>query len=83
MRIEYRFNIDQVEIPCFSVETTEGALRITVADDGRGFDLAAPTTGFGLMGMRERIDLAGGSVSIGPNDPGTRVDVVLPVQTRP
>jgi signal transduction histidine kinase len=66
-----------------SVDTAEGALRITVADDGRGFDLAAPTTGFGLMGMRERIDLAGGSVSIGPNDPGTRVDVVLPVQTRP
>jgi hypothetical protein len=28
MRIEYRFSIDQVEVPCFSVETTEGPPKL-------------------------------------------------------
>jgi signal transduction histidine kinase len=60
-----------------------GELRITVADDGHGFDPEATTGGFGLVGMRERIDLAGGSLAIGPNDPGTRVEVSLPVHARP
>jgi two-component system, NarL family, sensor histidine kinase DevS len=59
-----------------------GALRITVADDGRGFDPVATTGGFGLVGMRERVDLAGGSLAIGPNDPGTRVEVSLPAHAR-
>ena len=28
MRVEYRFNLDQVDIPCFSVETTEGPPKL-------------------------------------------------------
>ena len=66
-----------------TVATVEGELRITVADDGRGFDPAVPVTGFGLVGMRERIDIAGGALAIEPNDPGTRVEVTLPAQARP
>jgi signal transduction histidine kinase len=60
-----------------------GELRITVADDGRGFEPEATTGGFGLVGMRERVDLAGGSLTIGPNDPGTLVEVSLPAHSRP
>jgi signal transduction histidine kinase len=66
-----------------SVVTADGELRIAVTDDGRGFDPGSPTGGFGLMGMRERIDLAGGRLAIAPNDPGTRVEVVLPAHARP
>jgi len=66
-----------------SVQTVDGELRIAVADDGCGFDPAAPATGFGLVGMRERIDLAGGRLTIEPNDPGTRVVVALPAYARP
>jgi signal transduction histidine kinase len=66
-----------------SVTTAGGELRIVVADDGRGFDPAAPASGFGIVGMRERIDLAGGHLAIEPNDPGTRVEVVLPAHARP
>jgi signal transduction histidine kinase len=66
-----------------SVQTVDGELRIAVADDGCGFDPAAPATGFGLVGMRERIDLAGGRLAIEPNDPGTRVVVALPAYARP
>jgi len=66
-----------------SAATADGELRIAVADDGHGFDPAAPSGGFGLLGMRERIDLAGGRLAISPNDPGTRVEVTLPAHDRP
>jgi two-component system, NarL family, sensor histidine kinase UhpB len=36
-------------------------LILTVADDGRGMDPAARTAGFGLSGMRERVEMAGGT----------------------
>jgi signal transduction histidine kinase len=66
-----------------SVRSDNGELHIEVADDGRGFDPAAPRSGFGLVGMRERIDLAGGRLAIASDGPGTRVEVVLPAQARP
>jgi signal transduction histidine kinase len=66
-----------------AVAAADGELRITVTDDGRGFDPGSPTGGFGLVGMRERIDLAGGRLAIEHGDPGTRVDVVLPAPARP
>jgi signal transduction histidine kinase len=66
-----------------AVAAADGELRIHVADDGRGFDPGSPTGGFGLVGMRERIDLAGGRLAIERGDPGTRVDVVLPAPARP
>jgi signal transduction histidine kinase len=66
-----------------SVTTGDGELRITVADDGRGFDQSVPVSGFGLQGMGERIELVGGTLTIVPNDPGTRVEVALPAHARP
>jgi signal transduction histidine kinase len=66
-----------------SVRSDNGELTIAVSDDGRGFDPSTPAPGFGLTGMRERIDLAGGRLAIGSNDPGTRVEVVLPAHARP
>ena len=66
-----------------TVRTVGGELQIVVADDGRGFDPAVPRAGFGLTGMRERIDLAGGRLAIEANDPGTRVAVVIPAHARP
>ena len=35
-----------------------------VRDDGTGFDMDSRPTGFGLVGMRERVALAGGSLTI-------------------
>jgi signal transduction histidine kinase len=66
-----------------SAAVVDGELDIVVADDGRGFVPAAPSGGYGLVGMRERFDLAGGTVAISPNDPGTRVEVTLPAHARP
>jgi signal transduction histidine kinase len=48
------------------VEVTEDdrIVRLTVRDDGEGFDAAQQTDGFGLLGMRERAELLGGTVNV-------------------
>ncbi|GAA4455203.1 sensor histidine kinase [Phytohabitans houttuyneae] len=55
----------------------DAGARLVVADDGRGF--AAPGEGFGLLGMRERVELVGGEVRVdsGPGA-GTVVTVTIP-----
>jgi signal transduction histidine kinase len=58
----------------------DGNVTITVRDDGRGFDPSAATTGFGLAGMRERVELLGGELSLtSAPDQGTTVAVTIPV----
>lgn len=61
-----------------------GHIQLSVADDGRGFDLPAPvvqgsTGGLGLLGMRERAALLGGELDI-ETEPGqgTSVTAVIP-----
>jgi signal transduction histidine kinase len=39
-------------------------ISIEVRDDGSGFDMDARSKGFGLVGMRERVALAGGRLTI-------------------
>jgi two-component system, NarL family, sensor histidine kinase UhpB len=57
-----------------------GSLRVTVADDGKGFDSGAPQRGFGLMGMRERVKVLDGSCEIDTSsDRGTTVSVRIPL----
>jgi len=52
---------ERVEV---TVRTRDGRVELTVRDDGRGFDPDAPHTGFGLLGMQERVVLAGGSLEL-------------------
>jgi signal transduction histidine kinase len=47
-----------------SVEQTDGVLRFTVHDDGRGFDPHAAVAGTGLQGMTDRVEAVGGSLLI-------------------
>lgn len=64
-------------------------VRLSVEDDGRGFDPAGEKdragrrSSFGLAGMRERVEAAGGRLLIetAPGK-GTRLEVVLPRQIR-
>jgi signal transduction histidine kinase len=56
----------------------DGDLLIEIKDDGNGFDLEAGTDGFGIVGMRERASLAGGSLSVESNGQGTIVRACLP-----
>lgn len=47
-----------------SVRHEDGEVKIEVADDGVGFSPASRSEGFGLVGMRERVRLAEGGLSI-------------------
>ena len=62
-----------------SVELREDHLEIRVEDDGDS-GVGAPGAGFGLSGMRERVQAAGGTVETGPRaGGGFRVRAVLPL----
>jgi glucose-6-phosphate-specific signal transduction histidine kinase len=53
-----------------------------VHDNGIGFPSGARTGGHGIIGMRERAQLAGGSLKIAsPRGRGTIVAVTLPLPT--
>ena len=56
-------------------------VQLTVSDDGDGFDPATSTSGFGLLGIRERVQLLHGTVQIASSPgQGTTVTASLPVQ---
>jgi signal transduction histidine kinase len=58
-------------------------VALDVEDDGRGIDGAASSEGFGLVGMRERVDALGGTLAIAPiPGGGTRLSARLPIQRR-
>jgi signal transduction histidine kinase len=48
---------------------------LSVADDGAGFDPAAPTAGYGLAGMRRRVEEIGGDLTIHSGPGGTTAEV--------
>jgi signal transduction histidine kinase len=62
------------------VEQRDATVEIAIRDDGAGFDPSARTRGFGLVGMRERVELAGGELALdsGPGR-GTTVRARIPV----
>ncbi|HET6506079.1 MAG TPA: GAF domain-containing protein [Baekduia sp.] len=52
---------------------------VTVRDDGCGFDPATAPSGFGLVGMRERAELLGGSLAVQSRvGEGTTIVATLP-----
>jgi signal transduction histidine kinase len=66
----------------------ENSVRVTVTDDGTGFDagsigMAGAEGGFGLFSIRERVKSYGGRIVI-ESEPGkgARVDVMLPKKAR-
>jgi signal transduction histidine kinase len=61
------------------------SLRLQVADSGRGFEPdEAEGRGLGLVSMRERVDALSGEFRVQASaDRGTRIDVRIPLSTRP
>ncbi len=56
-----------------------GSLVLEVTDDGRGFDVAAPSRRFGLASMRERARAVGGRLQVVSRPgAGTAVRLVVP-----
>ncbi|APU17895.1 MULTISPECIES: sensor histidine kinase [Actinoalloteichus] len=72
-----------ITLALVAVYRTESGLRILVTDDGDGGvqEPVGGSGGYGLIGMRERVDLLGGEFSAGPGPHhGWRVEVLLPMQ---
>jgi signal transduction histidine kinase len=59
-------------------------LRLTVADNGKGMKLRTDSVGIGLVGMRARARVAGGSLSVEsrPGE-GVRISVEIPLPKAP
>jgi signal transduction histidine kinase len=62
----------------------DGHLLVEVEDDGRGFDPAIDSSGgFGLLGMRERVALVHGELTVTSSPgKGTRLEASIPVRRR-
>lgn len=57
----------------------ERALRLSVRDDGVGFELDSTRPGYGLQNMRERVQELGGDIEVKSTpDLGTAVELTLP-----
>jgi signal transduction histidine kinase len=66
-----------------SVTDQEEQVHVTVRDDGRGFDPTAVTAGFGLTGMRERVEILGGELAVSSVvGEGSTVTATLPIARR-
>jgi two-component system, NarL family, sensor histidine kinase DevS len=66
------------------VKDDSTTVYLTVRDDGKGFDPNADTDGFGLLGMRERVELLNGQVEIdSAPGRGAIVKASFPAQRRP
>ena len=72
---------DRVEL---QIQSGGGRLDVLVSDDGQGFDPSDELRGFGLAGMRERVELVGGELQIESKPGGgTRVMASVPLAPAP
>ncbi|MDH4095282.1 MAG: sensor histidine kinase [Betaproteobacteria bacterium] len=62
-----------------ALEGNPARFMLSVADDGGGFDAAAPASGRGLSGMRRRAEKIGASLDIASDTRGTRITLSFPL----
>jgi signal transduction histidine kinase len=66
-----------------AVRSGRRAIEVEVSDDGVGFEPSLVREGFGLVGMRERAALLGGTLEVdSTKGAGTRVRASIPLTTR-
>ncbi|MFQ6122009.1 MAG: GAF domain-containing protein [Dehalococcoidales bacterium] len=77
----------QAKIAEVSLHFEKNAIRVCVRDDGKGFDVGeaisskARPRGLGLLGMKERVELVNGTLSIqsNPSGGGTELNIKIPL----
>lgn len=63
------------------VARKDDSVTLLVEDDGRGFDLGEGGPGLGLVGMRERVELLGGTLGVESSSAsGTTIRLHLPIR---
>ncbi|MFI5608455.1 sensor histidine kinase [Amycolatopsis sp. NPDC051903] len=61
------------------LSAVDGTVRLRVRDDGCGFSPTTPTDGFGLRGMRSRVEQVGGRLRVRSGaDGGTELELEVP-----
>ncbi|ALG10813.1 sensor histidine kinase [Kibdelosporangium phytohabitans] len=73
--LRHAAQVSAVEISAYD---EPGSVRITVRNDGIAADNGMPSSGFGLLGLTERVESAGGRLTAGPTGAGWAVTAVLP-----
>jgi two-component system sensor histidine kinase DegS len=71
---------DEIQV---KLEFTSKFVTLYIKDNGKGFDMKQPqkTNSFGLMGMRERVELLEGTLKINSRPKfGTSVYIQIPIQ---
>jgi PAS domain S-box-containing protein len=71
-----------------ALHRVDSSLSISIQDDGRGIEDTdmQKASSFGLLGMRERVWGLRGEIGIvgnGNGEPGTRIDITLPLPEKP
>ena len=65
-------------------DSAAGSVELLIGDDGRGMDGSAAVCGYGIRGMRERVEMLGGQFTIESQpDKGTTIHVNLPLAGGP
>ncbi|HYS66257.1 MAG TPA: cache domain-containing protein [Paraburkholderia sp.] len=76
----------QASSAAMALELSSDAVTLTVADDGRGFDVThafvGRRSGVGLRNMRERLEALGGNLSLSSQPGHTLVTARVPLGTR-
>jgi signal transduction histidine kinase len=67
----------QASAAVVDVEAADGVVRVSVTDDGVGG--ADPSRGSGLLGLRDRVDTLGGTITLSSPPSGTALLVELPI----
>jgi two-component system, NarL family, sensor kinase len=66
-----------------SLTSTRRQVRLTITDNGSGFNPRARSRGFGVIGMRERAETLGGRLAIGARKGGVHLSLVVPLGSMP
>ncbi len=59
------------------VQKIVNQIRITIQDDGKGFDIETIDFGNGLHNMKKRIEEIGGKITMNSNDKGTVIEIEI------
>lgn len=65
-----------------NIKLDKHQVKITITDDGVGFDVHKAHTGFGLRGIKERLQILKGSMIINSPNTGTRVEFLVPITNK-